>query len=142
MLEQPETRVLPSDAEESVFRSGRKIVLKTSESDVVEIWSPSGELELRIGFDANGPVIKIQDQGRLEIESPETVSVNCGRFEVQADAEIDLNAGGDVGIRARADIRAKADEQAFIDADFVRLNCGSRKGYHDEAADSGEGASE
>lgn len=111
--------------------SGRSIVVKAVDTgEEIEVRSPTGEIEVSIAFTDKGPIMKLHG-GRLEINSAETVVVNCRRFEVNASEALLMRSEQDVGIAAGGEIRVKSAGETFIDGDMVNLNCLDRKGYHD-----------
>jgi len=125
--------LIPADSSRvSVLPSGKSIVVKADKhGEAIEIHSTDGQMELRIGLTEDGPVITLRG-ARFNLESTDTVSVNCRRFEVNTREGVHLHTGGEVDIRSGAEIRMKSDEQTFIDGDYVNLNCQDRTGYHDD----------
>jgi len=116
----------------SLLPSGRTLVVKAHEHDEeIEIRSSGGEVEVRIVLTEQGPILRLRG-ARLEIDSSDTVAVNCRQFEVNASHGVRLHSAGDVGVQSGAEIRLKSGGETFIDGDYVNLNCLDRRGYHDE----------
>lgn len=116
----------------SLLPSGRQLVVKAHAHDEeIEVRSAGGEVEVRIVLTDQGPILRLRG-ARLEIDSSDTVAVNCRQFEVNASHGVQLRAAGDVGVQSDAEIRLKSGGQTYIDGDYVNLNCLDRRGYHDE----------
>ena len=96
--------------------SGRCVSLCTSPSlEELQILSPDGALELRVVFGPEGPVVGLRC-ARLVLSSPDTVSVECRRFQVRATEAVDI-AGAEFNAVTSGDIR--------LNGDRVLLNCTS-----------------
>ena len=116
----------------TVLPSGRKLVLQVEKgAEVLELHSPTGEVEFSIEFSENGPMVRVRG-ANLVLDSPGSVSVNCRDLSIRATEGIHLEAGAELSLRSQDDIRVKSAKQAFIDGDYVNLNCLERTGYHDE----------
>ena len=116
----------------SLLPSGRTVVVRAHEHDEeIEVRSAGGEVEVRIVLTEQGPILRLRG-ARLEIDSSDTVAVNCRQFEVNASHGVQLRTPGDVEVRSDAEIRLKSGGQTYIDGDYVNLNCLDRRGYHDE----------
>jgi hypothetical protein len=70
--------------------SGRCVLIRPADDgEELEVRSPEGEVEVRILLTAQGPVLRLRGV-RLELEAEQTVAVRCGRFEVRAEGNVDL----------------------------------------------------
>ncbi len=141
--QQGDLEVVPGESALRVLPSGRSITARVGdEGEAIEIHSPEGQLELSISLTEEGPVLRLQG-ARLELISPDSVSVQCREFEVATSSSVQLRANGAIDMQSGSDISTKSAGQTFIDGDFVNLNCRDREGYHDApgqealAADSG-----
>lgn len=115
-----------------VLPSGRSIVVTAQGGrEAIEVRSAQGDLEVRVELTDQGPVLSIRG-ARLEIDSTDTVAVTCRQFELNAQDQLRLHAGGEVGLTTEGEIKMKSAQQTFIDGDYVNLNCLDRKGYHDD----------
>jgi len=103
----------------------------------LEIRSPEGAIELRIALTKDGPVLSLSGV-RLEINSTDTVAVNCREFTVATTHGVTLSSKEDVTLRADGEIRAKSLGQAHIDASIIQLNGGDRADYDDASLPSAE----
>jgi len=113
--------------------SGRRIaLLADGDREQLEVRSADGRIELRVVLTDAGPVVSLSG-AKLELHSTDSVSVRCRSFEVEALDDLRLRAAGDIELGSESQIRARAAGQAFIDGDYVNLNCRDRTGYHDEA---------
>jgi len=116
----------------SLLPSGRTVVVKAHEhTEEIEVRSSGGEVEVRIVLTEQGPILRLRG-ARLEIDSSDTVAVNCRQFEVNASHGVQLRTAGDVEVQSDAEIRLKSGGETYIDGDYVNLNCLDRRGYHDE----------
>ena len=111
--------------------SGRMIVVSAGpHGEQIEVKGSDGMTQVKIKLTAQGPVLSLSG-ARFEIESTDTVAVNCARFEVNAQ-DVAIQSHGDMSVNSDAQIRLKSGGETFIDGDFVHLNCLDRTGYHDE----------
>jgi len=117
-----------------VLPSGRTITLKVDgTSEEIEVRSASGNLEVSISMTDAGPVLSLRG-AKLQIESTDTVSVNCRQFELNTTHGLSMHTDGDLGLTSSGEVHLKSAGQTFIDGDYVNLNCLDRQGYHDEHA--------
>ncbi len=79
----------------------------------LQILSPDGNLELRVFFGPEGPVVNLRC-GRLVLSSPDTVTVDCRRFEVRTTEAVDI---------AGAELRAVTSGDIRLNGERVLLNC-------------------
>ncbi len=111
--------------------SGRSLVVAGQEGrEQIEIRSPEGTLELRIALTKEGPVLTLSGV-KLEINSTDTVAVNCRDFKLATTGAIDLSSGGDIGLRTEGELRAKSMGQTHLDSSVLNLNSGDRSDYDD-----------
>lgn len=83
--------VSPRAATRARFPSGRSIAVQASPAgEALEIRSPAGEMELRIVFTPEGPVVSLRC-ARLELVSAGAVALDCRRFDLRTTEEIRLN---------------------------------------------------
>lgn len=95
--------------------SGRSVVLRVAgEQEELEVRSPTGEVEVRITLSSEGAVVNLR-AARLELESAETVTVNCRRFAVNSAEGTDLNSGGELRIKTEGDMH--------FNGGVIHLNC-------------------
>lgn len=126
----------------NVLPSGRRLELQVGDSEErLEIRSPEGELELSVVLTADGPVLKLRG-ARLEIDSNDTVAVQCRRFELNTEEDVALHAKGSIQMNTDDEVRVKSAQQTFIDGDYVNINCLERTGYHDEEEAKAEAEAE
>ena len=114
--------------------SGRRVVVRLEDDgETLEVVSPGGDIEVGIRLTPEGPVLKLRG-ARLEIDSTETVAINCRRFELSADEVLELRAGAGVAVQSDADIQFRSEGQTHIDGDWVNINCDERAGtgWHDD----------
>lgn len=125
------------------FNLGHRRVLTVESSDEVarlRVHSPdpAERLELEIRFEAAGPVVRTRATA-LEMESAGAVTARCESFQVRAENDIDLRAGGELRCRAEdaasiearsftADaspgaVRLRANDDVQLLGELVLLNC-------------------
>jgi hypothetical protein len=99
---------------------------------------PAERIELEIRFEPSGPVVKAR-AAALELDSATSVRARCETFQVRAEGDIDLEAGGAfrckagdaASIEAReftADaspgaVRLRANDDVQLLGELVLLNC-------------------
>ena len=97
---------------EVYLRDGRRLVIGEHDgSQLVEIRSESGMVELRIKLTEEGPVLQMES-ARLSLKATEAVEIESRRVEIKATeqlalegAEIDLKAENDVDVKAEGEVR-------------------------------------
>lgn len=120
--------------------SGRKVQIRVEDDgETLEVRSPTGEVEVGIRLTAEGPVLQLRGV-RLEIDSTDTVAVNCRRFELNADEALALRSGAEISVASDADIRVRSEGDTHLDGDWVNINCQEREGtgWHDDPKLLGE----
>jgi len=126
--------VLAQDSQPQVLPSGRTLSVKAGNgTEEIEIRSASGDVEICVKLTDTGPVLSLRG-ARLEINSSDTISVNCRQLELNASERIMMHAAEDIDIHSGGEIHTQSAQQTFIDGDYVNLNCLDRTktGYHDD----------
>lgn len=104
-----------------VLPSGRSVLVKIAEGrEELEVRSPSGDVEVRVTLTADGPVVTLRG-ARLELESPDTIAVNCRRLEVSTAEATSLTSGGTTRIDS-TEVRMTTTEDIHMNGAFIRLN--------------------
>ncbi len=112
-LERPPERFLPS---------GRSVVLKVAGTcEELEVRSPQGEVEVRVTLTESGPVVSLRG-ARLELASPDAVTVNCRRLEVNTTEGTQLLSTGDLRITGR-EARVQTEADIHLNGGIIHLNC-------------------
>lgn len=102
--------------------SGRRIVLDVEEDEErIYLYSPDGEIEVRIALDENGPVVHLRG-ARLELEAVEKLAIHCKELAIQADERAELRSGGSIQFHGD-EIRLLTSRDIHLNGAFVRLNC-------------------
>ena len=116
MDDAPATQLLP-------LPSGAVLSVRADETgEDIRVRSADGRMELSIRMTADGPVLSLRGV-RLEIEAADTVALSCRELAITTREGMRVQTGGAFEVRAARD--------AAIDADYVKINCGDRTGYHD-----------
>ena len=103
--------------------SGRAVELAVGPGkEELLVRSPSGEVEVRISFGREGPVVTVRG-GRLEIDTPETIALSCRSLDLRTREALRLRSDGDVAIGAQGDLRVKTQGDVRMNGAFIRLNC-------------------
>ena len=92
-----------------------------AEGEELEVRDRGGALELSISLTEAGPMVRIR-AARIALESPETISLQCRRFEVDATEAVQLQSGGEVRIGTR-EMRVRTEADVHLDGAMIRLNC-------------------
>lgn len=102
--------------------SGRMLVVRVGEEgEQLEVRDREGGLELSINLTEAGPVVRIR-AARIALESPETISLQCRRFEVETTEAVQLRSEGAVEIGAQ-EVRVRTKDDVHLDGAMIRLNC-------------------
>jgi len=108
------------------------VVRASPEGEELEVRDREGTLELSITLTDAGPLVRLR-AARIELESPETVAVNCRRFEVSATEAVRLQSEGGVNVEAQ-EFRAKTQDDIHLDGAMIRLNCEAAEKELEQAA--------
>ncbi len=109
-------------SQERLLPSGRSVVLKVAgDREELEVRSVAGEVEVRIILTEKGPGVNLRSP-RIEVESVDSVAINCRRFELTTAERTDLVSAGDVLITGR-EMRVKTQGDIHMNGDFIHLNC-------------------
>jgi phage gp45-like len=83
------------------LRHGRTLTVEPVGADeLVEIRAPSGVVELRVKLTDDGVVLQLEG-ARISLKATESVDVECRTFNVNADADMHLQAKGDVHVNGQ-----------------------------------------
>jgi hypothetical protein len=105
--------------------SGRSLILREREGgEELEIRSSDGETEVRVVLTDASPIVTVRG-ARLQIEAPDSLSVQCRRFEVHAEEAAVIHSGGDVNVSGEV-MRVRTAGDIHMDGDVIRLNCDDR----------------
>lgn len=116
VVPEPETSTV-----DRLLPSGRSVVLKVTEGrEELEVRSSSGDVEVRVTLTAEGPVVTLRG-ARLELESPETIAINCRKLEVHTSEATNLSSDGTTRIDS-TEVRMKTTEDIHMNGAFIRLN--------------------
>lgn len=135
--------------EELWLPSGRLLTIESdeeSEGEAITIRAPSGDVELSIRLTPDGPKLRFE-AAELELDSPGRVGIRCDEYAVHARKGILLQSEGDTRTEAggrivsvaegdavhqarattirstRGDVFIKANDDARVHGERVRLNC-------------------
>jgi hypothetical protein len=103
--------------------SGRSLELRIAGGEeAIEVRAPSGAVEVRIAFGADGPVVMVYG-GRLELRSPEAIALSCRSLDVRAAESLSLRSDGDARVSAARDLRVQAAGDIRMNGAYTYLNC-------------------
>lgn len=105
-------------AERTMTVAGGRTV--TSTGDIVELRSPSGQLELSIRLTEAGPVLQVEAV-KVEIKAAESVSVETKSFEVKAD-NVALRSTGELGISSEKEMKITSTDDVRVVGKIIHLN--------------------
>jgi hypothetical protein len=105
-----------------VLPSGRSVVLKIGDGcEDLEVRSPDGDVEVRITLTDQGTEVSLRG-GRLQMQSPDAVALNCRRLEVITTEGTALGSAGDVLITGRS-MRVQTESDIHMNGGVIHLNC-------------------
>jgi hypothetical protein len=136
--EQGDIEVARRDSALRILPSGRSITAHVGDAgEAIEIRSPDGQLEISIALTEDGPILRLEG-AKLELVSPDSVSLQCRQFDLETSSNVNLRAHGSIDMRTDSELRTKSAGNTYLDGDFVNLNCLDRAGYHDDPATAGD----
>jgi hypothetical protein len=113
---------LEPTAIERPLPSGRTLVVRVGAGgEELEVRDREGVLELSITLTEAGPVVRLR-AAQIALESSETISLQCRRFEVATSEAIRLRSADEVEIGAR-EMRVRTEADIHLDGAMIRLNC-------------------
>jgi len=129
--EEPARTDLEPAGFERPLPSGRTLTVRVgAEGEELEVRDRGGGLELSISLTEAGPMVRIR-AARIALESPETISLQCRRFEVETTEAVQLRSDGAVQVGAR-EMRVRTEDDIHLDGAMIRLNCDSPPGLPSE----------
>lgn len=87
-------------ASELKFPSGRTVSASSDSHEQLFIRSPSGEIELTIGFSAQGPILRFASAA-LEMTSEGAISMDCTHLRLHARERIEIESDGELHHKAQ-----------------------------------------
>jgi len=96
MSRTPHLAEIPQKEVEIELESGRVIAVD-EETEVLEVRSKDGELELRVELTEAGPVLRM-NAVRMEIAAEEAVHVSAPKIELKSTEETQISSDGDVRV--------------------------------------------
>lgn len=114
--------VMPAATADALrLRSGRTVAVDAADPDAITVRAPDGVIELSVRFTAEGPVLRFASAA-VELTATRSVSVACETFSVRASGSARIE-GDAVEIEStRGDVTVKANDDARIYGERVRLN--------------------
>lgn len=107
-----------TDPREVYLTGGR--TLRVSDDQLVEIRSPSGQLELRVKLTEEGPVLQM-DSVRLELRASEAVEIASKRVAITATEAMTVEAG-ELEVATEKDVKVDAKGEVRIVGTMIYLN--------------------
>ncbi len=102
--------------------SGRKIIVCSDENeDIFEIFSPSGEIIVKMRFTDSGPVL-VAEGARLELKSPETIALQAKRVEIKTEESASVQTSGTLELRSVEEMNISSEDDVRIEAKVLHLN--------------------
>ena len=99
---------------EVYLREGRTLHIEDAGSDeLIEIRSPSGQLELRIKLTEDGPVLQMES-AKLQLRATESVEIASKRVEITASETLQL--------KSENEIKADAEGEVRVNGKMIYLN--------------------
>ena len=99
-----------TDRREVYLRAGRSLTIEpTTGGELVEIRSPSGQVELRVKLTEDGPVLQL-DSVRLQLKATEDVEIEGKRVAIKARETITVASEDEVQIEGQGDVRVRGDK--------------------------------
>lgn len=89
--------------------------------DVVELRAASGMLELRIRLTEEGPVLQVEGV-KVAVKAAESVSVDCKRFEVNAQEGVSLHSDGALDVSSEKEMKINSTDEIRVVGKMIHLN--------------------
>lgn len=102
-------------AKELKLPSGRTVTVSAANHEQLFVKSPSGEIELTIGFSAQGPVLRFTSAG-LEFSTEGAISMDCASLRLHAREHIEIASDGELHQKAQQRQVMQAGTQLHMEA--------------------------
>jgi hypothetical protein len=90
-----------TESHDVYLRDGRTLSVRDHDgSELVEVRSSSGQVEVRIVLTEEGPVLQME-AARLQLRATEAVEIASKRVEIKTTEDVEVEAEGDVRINGK-----------------------------------------
>jgi phage gp45-like len=87
----------------------------------IEVEDSNGNLAVRIHLNENGPVVEL-DGAKLQLKSTKAVNVECQEFNVNAENNVYMNAGGHLTLESTEELHINCEVDIRLRAKVIWLN--------------------
>ena len=100
--------------------SGHQVVIDLDGNEI-EVEDPGGAVAVRILMNAEGPVVELEG-AKLQLKSTKAVNVDCEEFNVNADKNVYMNAGGHLTLESSEELHINCEVDIRLRAKVIWLN--------------------
>lgn len=102
--------------------SGRSVVVRVDgDQEKLEVRNSEGLVEVEVTLTEQGPRVRLIG-AQLQIESPDSISLKCKQFAVEATERLKLESQAGVEINGQ-EMRVKTQDDIHMNGAMIRLNC-------------------
>ena len=119
----PVEPVTTEQSNEPVYHNlptGHQITIDIDGSEI-EVEDPNGNVAVRIKLEQGAPIVEL-DGARLQLRSTRSVDVNCEDFNVNAENNVYMNAGGHLTIESTEELHLNCEVDIRLRAKVIWLN--------------------
>ena len=113
----------PEHSNEPVYHdlpTGHQVTIDIDGSEI-EVEDPNGNVAVRIKLEEGSPVVEL-DGARLQLRSTKAIDVNCEDFNVNAENNVYMNAGGHLTIESTEELHLNCEVDIRLRAKVIWLN--------------------
>ena len=100
--------------------TGHQVKIEMDGSEI-EVEDPNGSVAVRIKLQDGSPVVEL-DGARLQLRSTKAVNVDCEEFNVNAEKNVHMNAGGHITIESTEELHLNCEVDIRLRARVIWLN--------------------
>ena len=100
--------------------TGHQVKIEMDGSEI-EVEDPNGSIAVRIKLQEGTPVVEL-DGARIQLKSTKAVNVDCEEFNVNAEKNVHLNAGGHITIESTEELHLNCEVDIRLRAKVIWLN--------------------
>lgn len=111
-----------ADERSTYLQHGRTLAVSSAGmSEIIEIRSSSGQVELRINMTEDGPVLQL-DGVKLSVKAAESIQMQCKTFAVEASESVEIASRGETKVTSEGDVSIESTKDVRVRGDKIWLN--------------------
>lgn len=110
------------DFHEIRLDSGRRVIAKSfGKEDILEIREMDGGMTLRVRLTDDGPIFSVEG-ARLELKSPETISLRAKQVEIEGEEKTSVRSNGSLQMASSEEMSINSEEDLRLKGKMIHIN--------------------